>query len=252
MYTINIFAVGLYSISSLKVPPIRIFSLPPLLQTSTTLLASQAGSRTQDWPTASRPCSMYWPRRCDSATKSSWLSERPSIDSCISRGKRCDVMSWKAGSVGRDVAIPIPTHTHTRIHTLSHTHTPTRTHAHTLTLSHTHTHTLTHTHTHYTHTHTHMHTHTHTHSHTHTHTHTHPTQVYVGKAEVLHTEIVKHFECFDKKRDEIREIDDELCHHTESAGWEISVWPLQVHISTENCMSAVASNPARPTFFRFQ
>lgn len=52
-------------------------------------------------------------------------------------------------------------------------------------------------------------------------------KVYIGKAEVLHTEVMKHFECFDKKREEMREIDDELCHHTESSGWEISVWPLQ-------------------------
>ena len=26
----------------------------------------------------------------------------------------------------------------------------------------------------------------------------------------------------------MREIDDELCHHTDSSGWEISVWPLQL------------------------
>ena len=52
-------------------------------------------------------------------------------------------------------------------------------------------------------------------------------QVYVGKAKILHEDICKHFECFDKKRDEICEIDDELCHHTDSSGWEIIVWPLQ-------------------------
>ena len=51
--------------------------------------------------------------------------------------------------------------------------------------------------------------------------------MYVGKAKVLHDDICKHFECFDKKREEISEIDDELCHHTDMSGWEITVWPLQ-------------------------
>ncbi len=27
---------------------------------------------------------------------------------------------------------------------------------------------------------------------------------------------------------EIREIDDELCHHTEMSGWEITVWEVEV------------------------
>ena len=53
-------------------------------------------------------------------------------------------------------------------------------------------------------------------------------QVFVGKASVLHEELDKHFDCFSKKRKEIREIDDELCHHTEMSGWEINVWLLQV------------------------
>ncbi len=26
----------------------------------------------------------------------------------------------------------------------------------------------------------------------------------------------------------IKEVDDELCHHTSLAGWELIVWPLQV------------------------
>ena len=43
----------------------------------------------------------------------------------------------------------------------------------------------------------------------------------VGKAEVLHEELVKHFDCFGKMRKEIREIDDELCHHTTSTEWEV-------------------------------
>ena len=46
-------------------------------------------------------------------------------------------------------------------------------------------------------------------------------QVIVGKAEVLHEELMKHFDCFGKTRKEIREIDDELCHHTTSTGWEV-------------------------------
>lgn len=52
--------------------------------------------------------------------------------------------------------------------------------------------------------------------------------MFVGKANVLHVELCKHFENFGQKRDEIREIDDELCHHTDAAGWDITVWPLQV------------------------
>ena len=44
--------------------------------------------------------------------------------------------------------------------------------------------------------------------------------MFVGKAEVLHEELMKHFDCFGKMRKEIREIDDELCHTT-STGWEV-------------------------------
>ena len=51
--------------------------------------------------------------------------------------------------------------------------------------------------------------------------------MYIGKASALHDDICKHFESFDKNQHEISEIDDELCHHTEAAGWEITVWPLQ-------------------------
>ena len=50
--------------------------------------------------------------------------------------------------------------------------------------------------------------------------------MYVGKAEVLHKELCRHFDCFGKRREEIREIDDELCHHTDASGWDITVWPL--------------------------
>ena len=52
-------------------------------------------------------------------------------------------------------------------------------------------------------------------------------QIFVGKATVLHEEIMKHFECFGMKRKEIREIDDELCHHTDSAGWEVKCCSYQ-------------------------
>ena len=68
----------------------------------------------------------------------------------------------------------------------------------------------------------------HTHTHTHTHTHRLIGQCYIGKANVLHEEMTEHFDKFGKKRTEIREIDDELCHHTDMAGWEITVWPLEV------------------------
>ena len=51
-------------------------------------------------------------------------------------------------------------------------------------------------------------------------------QVYVGKAEVLHKELSSHFDCFGKPRGQIRGIDDELCHHTNAAGWSITVWSL--------------------------
>ena len=46
--------------------------------------------------------------------------------------------------------------------------------------------------------------------------------VFVGKAEVLYKELMKHFDCYGQKRQEIREIDNELCHHTNSQGWTVS------------------------------
>ena len=51
--------------------------------------------------------------------------------------------------------------------------------------------------------------------------------MFVGTANVLSDVLCKHFECFGKSRGEIREIDDELCHHTDSSGWEFTVWELQ-------------------------
>lgn len=50
----------------------------------------------------------------------------------------------------------------------------------------------------------------------------------MGKAQVLHKEISGHFDHYEKKKDEIRDIEDELCHHTSMAGWDLMVWPLQV------------------------
>ena len=52
-------------------------------------------------------------------------------------------------------------------------------------------------------------------------------QVFVGKANILHIELSKHFENFGKKKEDIRQIDDELCHHTDASGWDITIWPLQ-------------------------
>ena len=46
-------------------------------------------------------------------------------------------------------------------------------------------------------------------------------QVFVGKADSLHDELMKHFDSFGQKRHKIREIDDELCHHTDSSGWNV-------------------------------
>ncbi len=65
--------------------------------------------------------------------------------------------------------------------------------------------------------------------------------MYIGKAQVLHEELGKHFDCFNKTREEIREIDDELCHHTEMSGWDLTVWLLEVsHI----CGSLLSQNKA--------
>ena len=46
---------------------------------------------------------------------------------------------------------------------------------------------------------------------------------------MLHEELAIHFDQFEKKEG-IRELDDELCHHTGIAGWEIMVWPIQVSL----------------------
>ena len=51
-------------------------------------------------------------------------------------------------------------------------------------------------------------------------------KVFVGKAMVLHEELAHHFTCFGKKREEIREIDDDLCHHTQECEWSLKVLPV--------------------------
>lgn len=58
-------------------------------------------------------------------------------------------------------------------------------------------------------------------------------KLYIGKAEVLFEELLKHFECFGKRRTEIREIDDELCHHTDISGWELKVWVINTNEDIE-------------------
>lgn len=68
-------------------------------------------------------------------------------------------------------------------------------------------------------------------------------QVFVGKAQVLHEELSKHFDQFEKKRRLIKAIDDELCHHTSIAGWDLVVWPLQVcYVSVVKYSRSVTSN----------
>lgn len=52
-------------------------------------------------------------------------------------------------------------------------------------------------------------------------------QVFAGCANVLMHDLCKHFENFGKKREDIADVDDELCHHTECSEWEITVWPSQ-------------------------
>ena len=54
-------------------------------------------------------------------------------------------------------------------------------------------------------------------------------QKYIGKAYTLHEELSGHFDHFEERKNVIREIDDEICHHTSMAGWDLTVWPLQVH-----------------------
>ena len=46
-------------------------------------------------------------------------------------------------------------------------------------------------------------------------------QTFIGKAEILNEELTRHFECFGKRQKEIREIDDDLCHHTYAGGWKV-------------------------------
>ena len=64
-------------------------------------------------------------------------------------------------------------------------------------------------------------------------------QIYLGTAKSLSDDLCKHFECFGKKRDEIREIDDELCHHTDSSEWEVTVWQLHSEDLEVECAKKV-------------
>ncbi len=48
-------------------------------------------------------------------------------------------------------------------------------------------------------------------------------QKFVGKADVLHEELMSHFEHFGKHLKDIREVDNELCHHTYAAGWKVMI-----------------------------
>ena len=43
---------------------------------------------------------------------------------------------------------------------------------------------------------------------------------------MLSERLIKHFECFGKKRSEIQAIDDELCHHSPASFWQFKVWPI--------------------------
>jgi hypothetical protein len=52
-------------------------------------------------------------------------------------------------------------------------------------------------------------------------------KTFVGKADVLNEELSKHFTCFGKRREEIREIDDELCHHTSECDWSLKVYVIR-------------------------
>ena len=53
-------------------------------------------------------------------------------------------------------------------------------------------------------------------------------QIFIDKAEVLHVELTNHFDQFGQQAHTMREIDQELCHHTGLAGWDLTVWPLEV------------------------
>jgi len=49
---------------------------------------------------------------------------------------------------------------------------------------------------------------------------------FTGKADVLHCTLAEHFECFGKPKASIREIDDELCHHTDAWDWHLEICPV--------------------------
>jgi len=59
----------------------------------------------------------------------------------------------------------------------------------------------------------------------------------INKTAVSHALFIRNYQgllltvvrCYlpNREQEEICEIDDELCHHTDSSGWEITVWPLQ-------------------------
>lgn len=53
-------------------------------------------------------------------------------------------------------------------------------------------------------------------------------QVFIDKAEVLHVGLASHFDQFGQQSHMMREIDQELCHHTGMAGWDLKVWPIEV------------------------
>lgn len=53
---------------------------------------------------------------------------------------------------------------------------------------------------------------------------------------MLHVELTNHFDQFEKHSHMMREIDQELCHHTGIAGWDLVVWPLQVcSVTSSKC-----------------
>ena len=66
-------------------------------------------------------------------------------------------------------------------------------------------------------------------------------KAFVGKATVLHEELAHHFTCFGKKRQDIREIDDELCHHTQECQWSLKVLPVPppMNLEVEWCKKVV-------------
>ena len=66
-------------------------------------------------------------------------------------------------------------------------------------------------------------------------------KAFVGKATVLHEELAHHFTCFGKKRQDIREIDDKLCHHTQECQWSLKVLPVPppMNLEVEWCKKVV-------------